>query len=522
MEQGELVSTPRRRWALKARTPLDAAADLAKWSPLLTHLLQVRGFLATLDDIQAFLAPEGGSLRDPLELPDMQTAIERIRYALQRDEWIGLYGDYDVDGITALAVLSETLSALGAEVVIHIPDRNAEGYGLHVAALRKLREQGVSLVIALDCGTNAVSEVAAAKGLGMDFVVVDHHEVTGPLAPAVAVINPKRPDSQYSFDGLATVGLAYKLAQALMGADWEDARFGGLTALVALGTVADVVPLLGENRALVKRGLVALRATVRIGLQRLIARSGLNAEDLDEEAIAFALAPRLNAAGRMAQAKVAYRLLLTNSEAEAEELADKLEAWNRQRQELTAAMLADAQQQVLAQEPVPEVLVVASPSFHIGVVGLVASRLVDEFARPAIVLEQRGEEYRGSARSVPGVDITALLAQCQGELTRFGGHAAAAGLALPVERLGRFRERLLAAAAAAMPKEVPAQVIAIDAALALERVGWPTYQTVRSFAPFGEGNPEPLFLSRKVRVWDARPAGHDGKHLRLRLSAGGS
>ncbi len=514
-----------KQWRLQPLLPAHLAAEAAAHdiSPLIAQILSNRG-LRSAADMRSFLAPEESAPGDPFLLRDVGRAVARLRQALAGEELIAVYGDYDADGLTATTLLVEVLESLGARVVPYIPHRTEEGYGLHCEALTRLREQGASLVLTVDCGTSAAAEVVHARRVGLDVVVTDHHEVQAPLPPALAVINPKAPASGYPFRELAGVGVAFKLAQALVLAAAPE-RLAELEVqcldLVALGTVADVVPLLGENRLLVRRGLRALNQTRRPGLLALAAAAGLSVGALDEGHIGYGLGPRLNAAGRVDDAWVAYQLLTTRSFAEARGLAQTLEERNAQRQRLTEAGVQRARELAAAHAEGAPLLVLDDDVFAAGVAGLVATKLAEERNRPVVVLERGAEVSRGSARSIPELDISAALAGCRDLLERYGGHPLAAGLALPTANIPALRERLAAIAGRELAGKDLVPVLTVDAELPLAKVDQGVYNALCQLPPFGVGNPQPLFLARGVRVRDGRAVGRGGGHLRTVLEDGG-
>jgi single-stranded-DNA-specific exonuclease len=446
---------------------------------------------------------------DPLLLPDIEKALSRLRQAIDGSERVVVYGDFDVDGVTATALLVEGLCALGGDAFAYIPDRFSEGYGL--------RAEGASLVVTADCGTSSMAEVAHARGLGMDVVILDHHSVPPELPPAVATVNPKRPDSRYPERELATVGLAYKLMGALhesLGRAWEGERW---LDLVALGTVADVVPLLNENRWLLKRGLERLARSERPGLRALMEAAGIEAAGVDAEAIGYGLGPRLNAAGRLRHARLALELLLERDEEEAQRRALELTALNRERQERTAAALELAAELLSEEDGEAPLLFLGHADIPSGIVGLVAGRLAEERYRPAVVYERREETSRASCRSIPEFDITGALRGCAELLERFGGHRAAAGFTARNENLPPLKEALVRQAEEALAGVELVPAIDIDAALPLGALRGREIRLLSQMGPFGEGNPQPTFLSRGVEVAECRIIGDDGQHLRLKL-----
>jgi single-stranded-DNA-specific exonuclease len=517
----------RRRWQICPPLPDDVLAQRHNIAfsgrqditPLLVQLLHNRG----IDDpaeFEPFLAADERLTHHPLQLPDMDKAVTRTLRALLGDELIAVYGDFDADGITGTVLLMEGISKLDGRAVHYIPHRIDEGHGLNVPALKSLREQGVSLVVTVDCGISGDSEIDAGRKLGLDFIVTDHHETDGFPPQAVAAINPKRPDSTYPFTQLAGVGVALKFLQALFGAtqkegDWED-----FLDLVALGTVADMVPLSGENRYLVRRGLEVLNESQRIGVRELVRCAGLEMGRLDEESIAYALGPRLNASGRMDHAITSYELLMTTSRTEARALAAQLESNNSDRQRLTMEVWANAREKLL-QEGVDAPLLMAGGSVYPpGVVGVVAGKLADEFYRPAVVLQLDGDQARGSARSIPEFDILAALAECRELLTRFGGHRQAAGFMMRRDRTEDLHRRLVEIAGRELADVDLRPTTAIDSEVPLSALSGATYRMISMMAPFGQGNPAPTFLSRNVQVLESRKVGTNEDHLKLKLRDG--
>ncbi|OGO21673.1 MAG: single-stranded-DNA-specific exonuclease RecJ [Chloroflexi bacterium RBG_16_51_9] len=493
---------------------LDSAGSL-QVSPLVAQLLYNRG-LTDPSQIASFLAADESLSGDPNLLPDMHLAVARLYRALLSNENIAIYGDFDADGITATALLVQGLSLLDCKATPYIPHRVNEGYGLNTTALETLKQQGINLVVTVDCGVTASAEVKAAKKMGLDVIITDHHTPSNEIPPAIAVVNPKLPGSKYPFSELAGVGVALKLLQALFGGMGKEKLLGELADLVALGTIADMVPLLGENRYLVKRGLELLSASPRLGIRELMTQSGSNTAHLDTESVSWTIAPRLNAAGRLEHAMGSYRLLMTDSPDEARDLAKWLEQKNAERQRLTASTMAKAREQVLAQGDSP-VLIASDADYPAGIMGLVAGRLSEEFYRPVIVLRTSEQLSGGSCRSIPEFDIIQALNRCQHLLTHFGGHSRAAGLSLRTSDLPRLHEKLLEIAAAELAGIDLRPRVDIDAEVTLTGMGGNTFETIQKLAPFGQGNPAPTFLSRRVNIVDCRTMGNTGDHLRLKL-----
>ena len=516
-----------KRWIVHPAAPASHFARLSHVAPLIVQLLWNRG----IDDptkVEAFLKGET-RLDDPFRIQGMNEAVTRIRRAIRLGERIAVYGDFDADGVTATALLVQTLSALGAFVRPYIPHRVDEGYGLNNNALAELAREGQQLVITVDCGIRSVEEVAFANRLGLDVIVTDHHSIGPELPPALAAINPKRQDCPYPFKGLAGVGLAYKLAQALLRSHRQTPIRAGLAVglaeeelldLVALGTVADLAPLLDENRMLVQRGLAKLNRTQRPGLQAMMGVAGAAPGQVTATTIGFALGPRLNAAGRLDSAMLSYELLLTDDVFKASQLAGQLNALNARRQQVTAEAFQQAQAQIEANGSDEYLHVAASEQFLAGIVGLVAGRLVEQYYRPAIVMELGQQQSRGSARSIGEFDITAALDRCaaEGLLVRHGGHAAAAGLTVENRKLPALTARLRAIAAEALAEKDLRPPLLIDQEIALGDVDYAVLGLLQEMEPTGYANPQPRLLSRNLLVRDARKVGADGAHLKLTVS----
>jgi len=516
-----------KRWVPAPVAPTDHLTRFPDIAPLVVQILYNRGVTAD-QDIAAFLqADRPTTTTDLFRMAGMNRTVDRIRRAIKAHEPIAIYGDYDVDGVTATALLVQTLAAFGADVRPYIPRRADEGYGLNPEALQHLKEAGVRLVITVDCGVRSLSEVAFAKSIGLDLIVTDHHMPTEDLPDAYALINPKQPDCPYPFKDLAGVGLAFKLAQALLivNAKTDEKKVAltedDLLDLVALGTVADLAPLLGENRLLVARGLQQLRRTLRPGLRALIQISGV--KSIDTGAIGFSLGPRLNAAGRLDSALNAYDLLMTSDLAKAEHIALDLDSRNRDRQAITRELSDRAREIVMANsDGSAALLFAADPSFNSGVVGLVASRLTEEFYRPSVVIEQGAQESRGSCRSIPEFHITQALDECRELFIRHGGHAAAAGFTIETAKLATLSQRLSAIAERELGGQELLPTLAIDAVLHLHKLKPELFHALRQLEPHGYANPQPMFASRGVSIVEMRTVGTDGTHLKMKVGDGGT
>jgi len=508
----------RKHWKL---LPFLSPEQLASVSfhPLIVQLLYNRG-ITNQSQFETFLSGDDRLQSDPFLLPDMPQAVSRIYKALLSGEKIAIYGDFDADGITATALLVQGLSALGGRAIPYIPHRFHEGYGLKLTALERLRKQGVTLVVTVDCGISAINEVKGAQKLGLDIIITDHHLPTTPLPPALAVVDPKREDSAYPFTELAGVGVAFKLLQALLWRSGREELLASLLDLVVVGTVADIAPLLGENRYLVKSGLKLLNRSPRLGLAEMIQCARLKPGNLETDDISWILGPRLNAAGRIDHAISAYRLLLTQMPEEAKRLALELEEKNSERQRITNEVLQGVRQKLVANGTESPLLMSKGENYPPGVIGIVASKLSEEFYRPVVLVKLGEEICRGSARSIPEFDLVAAFHKCRDLLFRFGGHSMAAGFTLPAENLSHFEQRLLQLA-----KEKLAEVdlrphLLIDAKVPLSIFSGDTYQSIQQLAPFGCSNPTPTFLSHQVKVVEIRNLGNQGEHLGFKLRQG--
>ncbi len=504
-----------KRWQVQPPITPQAEVSLEAFPPLLRQILFNRDYTSDAE-ARAFLNAQPDFDSDPFGMTGVATAVERIQSALKQHEPIAVYGDYDVDGVTATALLTQTLTALGAEVRGYIPNRFDEGYGLNNEALSSLKEDGVGLVITVDCGIRSPDEAAHASAIGLDLIISDHHHPAAGLPQALAIINPKQPGDSYPYKDLAGVGLAYKLAEALLEkVPTQDLHLADLLDLVALGTVADLAPLTGENRILVRQGLRQMQHTTRQGLASLAAVAELNLQKITTTNIGFGLGPRLNAAGRLDEALAAYELLTTKDVFKAGQLAQQLDVQNRERQRITREMQVEAETLALADDPEAYLLFAAHADFNPGVVGLAASRLTETYYRPAIVAHRDVETTRGSCRSIPEFHITNALDQCADLLVRHGGHAAAAGFTVRNQDLPELVKRLKAIAAKQLSGVDLRRTITADAEVPLSEMRPEVHQHLSLLEPTGYGNPEAVFVSRDVRVKKARTVGSEGRHLKL-------
>ena len=491
---------------------------------LLLHLLVTRG-LSDPQEIHRHLNPKLSHFADPFPLPDMEAAVARLIQAVKNREKVAIYGDYDVDGTTGAAVLYLFLKELGLEPLVVFPHRERDGYGLHAHLIPPLAEQGVKLLISVDCGITAHEACRLAKELGLQVIVTDHHEVPESLPPALAVINPKRRDSRYPFRELAGVGVAFALVRALRQALFKDGFFGNgkppnlkrYLDLVALGTVADIVPLLGENRLIARFGLAELENTPRPGLKALKQVAGLEEGPLDTHAILFRLAPRINAGGRLKEARLAFELLVTQDYSRAEALAAELHRLNAERQRLEEKILKEALAQI-EEKFGPERLayVLKGADWPLGVIGIVASRLQENFYRPVILLSVSEGLARGSGRSIPEVNLYRCLASCKTYLETFGGHPAAAGLKLSPERIDEFTAAFEEAVRRELVHHPPRKKLQVDAWVRLKHLLDPAFlEHYQKLSPFGPAYPEPLFALRGFEV--RTPSLMKEKHLKFYL-----
>lgn len=494
-------------------------------SPIVSRLLVQRG-LADPEIAQRFLRPSLEHLHDPMRLTDMAAAVSRIQRAIAGRERIAIHGDYDVDGITSTVVLYRTLQLLGANVVHFLPDRLKDGYGLQPATIDRLHADGATLIISVDCGIRAAEAAIQAITLGVDLIITDHHEPDVALPKALAVINPKRRDCGYPDKHLAGVGVALKLVHALLRASGRESWLPGFLKIAAVGTIADVVPLVGENRVIAKFGLELLsKGPHKVGLQALLDVAGLSGKTIDSYHVAFMLAPRMNAAGRMSSPDLAARLLLAADETSLEDartLAAQLDQENTRRQEEEAAVLAAAKKLVTTDPDVGArtVLVVAGEGWHRGIIGIVASKLVDAFHRPAIVLSVDGDVAHGSCRSIPGFDLLAALERCAPYFERFGGHKQAAGVTMDAGRVRQLRLAINEVADETLEPDDLMPRITIDAELGFRDITGDVTASIASLAPFGAGNPRPLFSARGVQIVDG-PRKLKERHLKMSLRQDG-
>jgi len=529
-----------KTWKINKKPPKKFWEQFPEYSRLTLQLLWDRR-LKTQKAIDEFFNPDySEDLHDPFLMKGMKKAIKRIEKALENKEKITIFGDYDADGVCGVAILSETLRALGANPDIYIPDRNKEGYGLNLEVVKKVASKRnqpacrqAGLIITIDCGITDFEEVKLANKLGIDVVIIDHHEVPNKLPLAVSIIDPRQRGEKYPFRELAASGVGFKVAQALLKHKIQDTRYKIQTGrekwlldLVAIATVADMMPLIGENRTLVKYGLVVLSQTKRLGLQELMRIAGIKpainhellVTNLDSYTLGYILGPRLNAAGRMDHANTAYELLVTKSKEEAETLARRLNSKNQDRQRLTDRITQEVEKRLKTLKTKKKMIFEGDKNWLIGVVGLIAGRLSDKYYRPTIVFQKMKNESKGSARSIPSFNIIEAISKCQDLLKDFGGHPGAAGFTVPNKNLKKFEQKLLKIAKGTIKNKDLVPLLNIDLEIKPEELSFEVYEEIQKFAPFGQGNRNPLFLMKNLKVSSFKLVGSNCSHLKLCLS----
>jgi single-stranded-DNA-specific exonuclease len=529
--------THAKRWIVQPPITPQANEALAAVPDILRQILFNRG-IGTEEEARAFVSAKPLKDTDPFQLTGMSAAVDRIQYAITHHEPVAIYGDYDVDGVTATALMVEALQKLGANVRGYIPNRFEEGYGLNKDALDSLKADGVKLVITVDCGIRSPDEALHARAIGLDLIISDHHHPDGDsLPPAFAVINPKQHGDVYPDKDLAGVGIAYKIVEALVNSPSPNGRgdrgesqpsavnglnLTDLLDLVALGTVADLAPLVGENRSLVRKGLRQIRETKRQGLFSLAGVAEVKIDKITATNIGFMLGPRLNASGRLESALASFELLTTTDFMRAGQLAQQLDVQNRQRQSITRSMQQQAEEIAKSEDPEAFLLFAAHEDFNPGVVGLAASRLTEVYYRPAVVAAKGPEETRGSCRSIPEFHITDALDLCKDLLVRHGGHAAAAGFTVKNENLPELVARLKEIARDQLSGKDLRQTLSADMELPLVHITFETLKHLQYLEPTGYGNPDAVFVSRNVKVKSSRTVGAEGKHLKVILEDDGA
>lgn len=516
------------RWNVLKPEP-DARWDPKEWgvSPLTIQILQNRG-ITDPDQAKQFLAPALSDLPDPFLMKDAKVAALRILQAIRRREKISLFGDYDVDGTTATALLLLFLREAGAQIDFYLPHRMKEGYGLNQTAVEKIKAEGAKLLITADCGVSNFEEIRWAREHGLEVIITDHHEIPKTLPPALAVLNPKQSDCLYPFKGLAGVGVAFNLVialRSLLRAEgiWNNGNVPNLKGyldLVALGTISDVVPLTGVNRIIAKHGLKELARSSRAGILALKEIGGLANAIVDTTAVNFRFAPRINAAGRLDDAAAVVRMLIAGDPSEAQKIALRLDELNLQRQRIEEKILFEAREMIQRSGELKgrKTFVLASPDWHPGVIGIVASRLTEEFHRPAILIALKGKMGKGSGRSIPSFSLYQALKSCERWMERFGGHEQAVGLSISAEAIPDFSRALEEFADSALSPELLIPSLTLDTVVRLEQMNESFLSELDSLAPFGMGNPEPIMGLHDLTVVDSKPVGKN--HLRLRVQEG--
>ncbi|NBI10819.1 single-stranded-DNA-specific exonuclease RecJ [Colidextribacter sp. OB.20] len=509
-----------KQWQVAAPCPEgQRALERAGYPPLLAGLLAARGITGP-EEAGRLLSPGSEPIPDPLLMKDMDRAVRRVRQALDRGERIAVYGDYDVDGITSTCLLTQLLTARGGDVLPYIPSRLEEGYGLNREAVHTLAGQGVSLIITVDCGITAVEETALAASLGLDVVITDHHACKEELPAAAAVVNPRRPDCPYPFKGLAGVGVALMLALAVVEEPERRAVFLEFCDLAAVGTVADVMPMTGANRAIVSLGLQRLCPPRRLGLDSLIRCAGLTDKPVTSVSVGYTLAPRINASGRMGMAEVAVELFLTHDPARAEELAAQLCELNRERQGIEGEIFQQCVEH-LERAPQRGAIVLAGSQWHQGVVGIVASRLAEKYACPCFMICLDGGLGKGSCRSWGDINLFELLSACAPLLENFGGHALAAGFTVKEENIPALAQALRRQVADSCHGQALPSVLDVDLAVSPRHLTVEAVEALDLLEPCGTGNPRPVFLLQGAQVHAMAQVGR-GRHLKLRLESRGA
>ncbi len=482
-------------------------------SNLLAKILVNRN-LTKNEDIDLFLKPTRHDFHNPYLMPDMALAVDRIIKAINNKEKILIYGDYDVDGITSITVVKNFLLERGANVTQYIPNRLNEGYGLNKDAIKKISEDGVNLIITVDCGISGIEEVDYANSLGLEVIVTDHHEVGEILPNAIAVVDAKRKDNTYPFRELAGVGVGFKLIQAIaQRLELEEKEYLKYLDIVCIGTISDIVPLVDENRVIAKLGLKLVEVTKNVGLKALLEASGY--KKVDSFTVSFGLAPRINACGRMGKEKEALNLFLTQDENEAKKIALRLNEYNKERQDIEKRIYEDAVNKIEKSEKNKQVLVLGSENWHHGVIGIVASKITDLYFKPSILICFEEDEGKGSGRSVPGFDLHEALMNCNTYLEKFGGHSMAVGVTLKKENFEKFKEEFEKYAQNSNICDI-IPIIKIDEEITLEDINIKAVEELNMLEPFGEANKMPLFMYKNLKIHSIRTLS-EGKHIKLTL-----
>lgn len=514
-----------KKWVLAKPLDLDFKKKFPEIPGIILQLLYNRG-LKTQDEIDLFLNPDyGQDLLDPFLFPDMKKAVERIYQAVEHKEKIAIFGDYDADGVTSSAVIANVLQKMGADFFVYIPHREKEGYGLKETGLRYVMKKKVKLIITVDCAISNKKEAETFQQNGVDVILTDHHAEPPELPDVFAIINPKVKKCKYPFQELAGVGVAYKLAQAVVQKDTKKYFPEGfekwLLDLVAVGTVTDVMPLLGENRVLVKYGLIVLNKTRRIGLKKLAQKAEVipikETDLINTEQIGYRLGPRINAAGRMDHANAAYQLLMTEDKNEADKLAEGLEKNNQQRQRITDKIITELEK-VIKKNDEQYIVIAEGRNWPLGVIGIAAGKVKDQYNLPVFIISKLLKKTVGSGRSIPEFDMISYLQKISQCFKDYGGHAMAAGITLKNKKsLAEFKEKFTKFAEQELKDKDIRPKIDIEAELDLNELNWVLFDQIQKFEPFGQANPKPVFLVKSLKVESIRTVGSDDSHLKLQL-----
>jgi len=510
-------------WQLKDKAPLEFTEKFPELPPIVTQLLFSRNLL-TQSAIDEFLLPDySQDIHDPFLFRDMDKACQRIYQAIEKEELITVYADYDADGVSSAVILNSVLTDLGAKINVYLPHREKEGYGLNLASVEEIASAGTKLIITCDCGVSNNPEIALANTKNVDVIVTDHHTLPEVLPTAYAIIHPQAPGENYPFKFLCGGGVSFKLAQGLLKHasnkfDLKDkeSKEKWLLDMVAISTVADMVPIIGENRTLLKHGLIVLRKTRRVGLQMMFKVAGIEPKEIDATTIGFAIAPRINTAGRMDHANQAYFLIIEKDEAKAAEMAVALNQNNIERQKITENIFREAKG--LDIDPNDKLLVFYKADWPAGLISLAANKLLREYNRPCLVICGESEKIVGSARSLEGFNITEALTKNKDLLLRFGGHPQAAGFTTTAKNYDTLIKNLKALAVEQMQEAIFQSKLEIEKKIDLDQINWELVDWLEKFAPYGQGNPEPYFMSENVFISQVRKVGSDAKHLKLELA----
>ena len=501
-----------KKWQIYQVKEIEELQENYKINKLLATILSNRGIVKE-DQIEKFLKPKRNDFYDPYGMPDMKITVERIIKAIENNEKTIIYGDYDVDGITSVTVLKSFLEERGLEVGVYIPNRLDEGYGLNKNAVEKISQEGYTLMITVDCGISAIEEVKYASELGIETLITDHHEPGEKLPEALAVVDAKRKDNTYQCRNLAGVGVVFKLIQAIsIRLGLEEKEYLKYLDIVCIGTISDIVPLTDENRVIVKLGLKLVQQTKNLGLRSILQATGYN--KIDSIAISFGVAPRINACGRMGHQEEALNLFLSKDINEVNELTQKLNAYNKERQEIEKNIFADAVEQINANNlQEKNTIVLMGKNWHHGVIGIVSSKITEMYFKPSILLCEEGDIGKGSGRSIPGFDLYEALTKCQKSVDRFGGHAMAIGITIKKDKLEELKNEFEEIAQENHIEEI-VPILKIDSQINLDEINKEMVESLKELEPFGEENKTPLFLFKNLKI-DSIRALTEGKHLKL-------